>query len=358
MSDRGIVNDVHVVVATTRFADDLRALTEQHGFRVDAIYPADAPSTAIVSAHGVRLRLEQRNEPHPVHLHLISDDLDGRRQLPGGSTIEFKPFTTTYELVDNQPSLVFSHDDGERGAGRAGMRYRDLIPDRWGGRFVASHIVIPDGGPVPDYVHFHKIRFQVIFVKSGWVRLVYEDQGDPFVMVAGDCVLQPPEIRHRVLESSPGLEVIEVGCPALHETIADWSTPLPNPPGDGRGFDPDRRWDGQAFVRHVADGAPWHPWRLAGWEYRDSGIAEATAGLAGVGVIRTHRTDVDDTATTVASDEFELLVVLDGAVTFRSDEATERLVESSSVAVPPGVRYGLVDPEPGSEILVVTLPGR
>ena len=27
-----------------------------------------------------------------------------------------------------------------------------------------------------DYVHFHRIRFQMIFVASGWVDVVYEDQ--------------------------------------------------------------------------------------------------------------------------------------------------------------------------------------
>ena len=51
--------------------------------------------------------------------------------------------------------------------------------------------------------------------------VVYEDQGEPFVMREGDLVLQPPEIRHRVLESSPGLEVIEIGAPAVHATFAD-----------------------------------------------------------------------------------------------------------------------------------------
>ena len=359
MTDTARIHDAHVVVATTRFADDLAALTEQHGFRVDAIYPADSPSTAIVSAHGVRLRLEQSDDSQPVRLHLISDDATGVHELPGGSTIEFRPFTTTYDLVENRPSLVFSHDDGERGAGRAGMRYRDLIPDRWGGRFVASHIVIPDGGPVPDYVHFHKVRFQVIFVKSGWVRLVYEDQGEPFVMVAGDCVLQPPEIRHRVLESSPGLEVIEVGCPALHETIADWSMPLPNDRPAGRDFDPGRAWEGQTFVRHVADGAAHRPWRLAGWEYRDSGIAAGTGGLAGVGVVRRDGRPASDDASTVASAEFELLVVLSGAVTFEAVDAaiSERLEESSSVAVPPGTEYRLRAPTTGCEVLMVALPG-
>src|SRR6185436_13024852 len=105
--------------------------------------------------------------------------------------------------------------------GRAGMRYRDLIPGRQGGRFIASHIAIPEGGPVADYVHHHFVRVQLIYCHRGWVRVVYEDQGAPFMLEAGDCVLQPPGIRHRVLESSVGLEVIEIGSPAVHETFAD-----------------------------------------------------------------------------------------------------------------------------------------
>ena len=108
------------------------------------------------------------------------------------------------------------------------MLYRDLIPGRLGGRYIASHITIPEGGPVADWVHYHRVAFQMIYVRRGWVRVVYEDQGEPFVMHAGDLVLQPPEIRHRVLESSPGLEVIEIGCPALHETLADHELELPN----------------------------------------------------------------------------------------------------------------------------------
>ena len=82
---------------------------------------------------------------------------------------------------------------------------------------------------MPDYVHRHRVRFQLIYCYRGSVRVVYEDQGPPFVLQAGDAVLQPPEIRHRVLESSAGLEVIEVSCPAEHETLADldWSCPRP-----------------------------------------------------------------------------------------------------------------------------------
>ena len=133
------------------------------------------------------------------------------------------------------------------------MLYRDLIPSRLGGRYIASHITIPEGGPVADWVHFHRIAFQMIYVRRGWVRVVYEDQGEPFVMEAGDLVLQPPEIRHRVLESSPGLEVVEITCPALHETFADHDMSLPN----GR-VDRHRHFGGQQLPssrreRHAVD---------------------------------------------------------------------------------------------------------
>jgi quercetin dioxygenase-like cupin family protein len=343
------VRDAHVVLATDHFDADFDALTAQHGFRVDAIFPADAPTTAIVSAHGVRLRLESSAAARPLTLHLLTDAGTGSHTLPGGSRLEYRPFTTDYVMPPASPSLVISHDSGESGVGRAGMRYRGLLPDRWGGTFVASHITIPDGGPVPDYVHFHKVRFQVIFVKTGWVRLVYEDQGEPFVMVAGECVLQPPQIRHRVLESSPGLEVIEIGTPALHDTIADWSLELPN----GRG-DASRDWSGQRFVRHLAADAPYQPWRILGWEYRDTGIGEATGGLAGVRVARATagRSDL------VAHDtEFAMLVVLRGEVTFETGRGSgERLRENSSVAIPGGVAYRLVDATADCELLDVTLP--
>ena len=262
------------------------------------------------------------------------------------------PAPSGFELPDSHPSLVVVHDDGESGVGRAGMRYRDLLPGRWGGRFISSHITIPDGGPVPDYVHYHRIRFQMIFVKSGWVRLVYEDQGLPFVLHAGAGVLQPPEIRHRVLESSPGLEVIEIGCPAEHETIADWSLTLPTP-----SVDEDRDFGGQRFVRHVAADAPVMPWRLAGWLCRDTGIGAATDGLAGARVARPADASTGRSPAVSHDTEYCQLIVLAGTVTLEAagaDPAT--LHESDSAAIPGGTEYRLVAPTDDCEVLDVTLP--
>ena len=366
-------HDAEVVVATPRFGEDLELLLGELGFRIESIWPADAPSTAVVSGHGVRLRLIASPDSAPVTLRLPDGgpETGTTVTLAGGSSIERRPTRPPVEIPPNQPSLTISHakrdhdddrhddrdtnaepGDGHEHAGRAGMRYRDLIPDRWGGRFIASVISIPEGGPVPDYVHFHRIRFQLIAVKRGWVRVVYEGQGEPFVLHAGDCVIQPPTIRHRVLEASPGLQVVEVTTPAVHETIADWATDLPDEPGD-----PDREWYGQRFVRHIARDAELQPWRAAGWMCRESGVADATSGLAGVRFALPAADAADAGETMVADGEFTLLVVLTGDVSFVADgRPPVLLTDGSSVAIPNGVTYRLDAPSPDCELLDLTLP--
>ena len=232
---------------------DLNAALEEWrgaGFRLDSIYPADEPHTALLTRAGETIRVSTR----PDH--------------PGPAD----------ELPQFRPEFVLTRADKSAATGRAGMLYRDLIPSRLGGRYIASHITIPRGGPVPDWVHFHRIAFQVIYVRRGWVRVVYEDQGEPFVMEPGDLVLQPPEIRHRVLESSPGLEVIEITCPALHETCADHRLDLPN------AENPEREFGGQRFLRHVAARTPWT--EFDGGEAQETGIGDATNGLAKVRTVR------------------------------------------------------------------------
>lgn len=336
------------------------------GFRVDAIRPADSPAQAVVSGHGINLRLEAADRGAvPPTLQVVCDDpaaVAGPtavaagdalvRRSPDGTTLRFVPADPPIVVPEGEPSFVLCRDDPAAWhTGRAGMRYRDLIPGRQGGRFIASHIAIPDGGPVPDYVHFHKIRFQMIFCRRGWVKVAYEDQGEPILMEAGDCVLQPPRIRHRVLESSPGLEVVEIGCPADHETIADHGLALPT----GRDL-PERDFSGQRYVFHRAATATWRPWRTAGYEYRDIGIAAATDDLAGARVVRPCG-PIDPTPW-AHDGEFLFVFVLDGSVTLVRDGAgPERLGSGDSVVLPAGLGHALTDPAPGTELLEVSLPG-
>ena len=250
--------------------------------------------------------------------------------------------------------LERASDDASWSQGRAGMRYRDLIPDRQGGRFVASHIQIPTAGPVPDYVHFHKIRFQMIYCYRGWARLVYEDQGEPFVMRAGDCVLQPPRIRHRVLESSDALEVIELGCPALHETCADPDVALPtNVVAPGRDF------GGQRFVHHQQADASWTASK-DGFERRRFGFTEATDGLAEGSVARVaagHHQPGNGDERRSHHGELLFVFVLDGAVTLRrAGDADEPLHPGDCFTMPADEAFALVHRSADLELLEVALP--
>ena len=245
-------------------------------------------------------------------------------------------------LKDNTPWVI----------GRAGMRYRDLIPGRLGGSIIASHIRIPDAGPVPDMVHYHTVGFQLIFCYSGWVRLVYEDQGEPFVLRAGDCVIQPPRIRHRVLESSDNLQVIEIGVPAEHVTTLDHEMALPTPD-----LNPDRDFGGQRFCRSEGDQAVWTPWRLDGFVARETGIGTATAGVASVQVARA----VGPTHGQVTSHTSDILFafVLSGAVTLRGDgQGAHALTEGDAFVIPPHLKTSLVDASTDLQLLEVSLPAK
>jgi quercetin dioxygenase-like cupin family protein len=300
--------------------DRALALFSRLGFRLDTIFPADDPTVAAISGHGTRVRLVRAGASDPGD--------------PG-------------EVPAVRPSFVVQRaGDLAWCTGRAGMLYRDLIPDRQGGRYIASHIQIPGGGPVPDYVHFHAIQFQIIYCYKGWVRLVYEDQGEPFVMQAGECVLQPPRIRHRVLEASPGLEVVELGVPAVHATHVDHERALPT-----EVVRADRDFEGQRFVRFLPATARFTAARLPGFDACELGIAAATRGLASVHVVRA-RTPGRFTARHDAELVFHF--VLRGELTL-DDEY--RLAAADAFVVPAGRRFGWSDASADLELLEVALPG-
>ena len=296
-----------VVLGCDDLDEAIELFTSGLGLRLDMITPADDPRLAVLSGHGRRIRLERRGDRPVV--------------MPDVPEIE----------------LTRAAADDVGGVGRAGMRYRDLLPSRRGGRFIASHITIPGAGPVPDYVHHHDVRLQFIYCLRGWVRVVYEDQGPPFLLGAGDCVLQPPGIRHRVLESSAGLEVLEVTGPAEHPTHVDHDLALPT-----SSVDRDRLFGQQRFVRHRAGGAAWVPWRAVGFEACETGIGGATSGVVDV---RTVRTLTAGASTPAMRHDGELLFwfVVAGSGTVRVDgRADVVLGRDDAVALPAGVDLALV----------------
>lgn len=362
-----VEKSVQVVLRCSSLADSVRFLTSELGFEVRMIMPAEDPTVAVLSAPDCVLRLEQvgagAERPAPARVRILCD-LDA---LPSGAPRVLEgPDSLSVEIAALHPPLIVPETIQEfvltrRGsvsdwhAGRADMLYRDLIPSRLGGRFTASHILIPTCGPVPDYVHYHRVRFQMIFCKSGWVRVCYEDQGDPITLGAGDCVLQPPEIRHRVLESSQGLEVIEISCPAAHETWSDPGMTLPT----GRKA-PEREFNGQRFVCHAARKAIWKASRFRGFEQRDMGIGEATNGLAGARVLRSYGGAVADprggAPRNAHGGEFAFYFVLAGTSVLESAALGDHDLSPDDSCVLPAWADCTIRPTAGLELLEVTLP--
>ena len=345
-------------IPTSDLRADIPFFTRTLNLRMDMIYPADDPQVAVFSGHGVRLRIETGASEAPVTLRILCDDpsssAGGNVDLvaPNGTKVEIRTAHTPMVMPETQHSFVVRRlsDQAPWVIGRAGMHYRDLIPDRLGGSIIASHIRIPDGGPVPDMVHYHTVGFQLIFCYRGWVDLVYEDQGEPFRLKAGNCVIQPPEIRHKVIYASDNIEVIEIGVPAEHVTTIDHDMTLPNGPAD-----PARKFQGQSFVHHKADAAQWSSFRLPGFVSRDTEIADHTANVAGVHVVRPnsgvtewthHRCDILFTFV------MEGRMVLEG-----SDRDPVELAPGDAFVIPPGMatRYRAVDDD--LELLEVSLPG-
>ena len=356
-----VPHNVHAAEVTLPSQDltaDLEFYTRVLGFRLDTIFPADDPAVATLSGHGLRLCLDRQARVAPGALRLLCADPDA---LAGGLRHLTAPNGVSIDLVGATPALVTpptAHafvvrrlkDNTPWVIGRAGMHYRDLIPGRLGGSIIASHIRIPDAGPVPDMVHYHTVGFQLIFCCSGWVRLVYEDQGPPFVLGAGDCVIQPPQIRHRVLESAENLQVIEIGVPAEHITTIDHDMTLPT-----THVNPQRVFGGQTFCHSEASRAVWTPWRLQGFDARDTGIGAATGGVASVHVARPDGTGAGE-VTSHASDIL-FTFVLSGTVTLLGEgQGAHALDEGDAFVIPPGLKTSLTGASADLSLLEVSLP--
>jgi hypothetical protein len=231
------------------------------------------------------------------------------------------------------------------------MEYLDLVPDRLGGRLIASRIRLTHGGPVADTVHFHRIEFQLIYCLGGRIKVVYEDQGPAFWLEPGDCVLQPPEIRHRVLEAEPGSEVLEVSLPAEHETWIDHQLSLPNDR-----LDTERVFGGQRFVRHIASVAEWNVFYEGRVSYRDTGIADATLGAASVNVLRVPPDATEPVALTSARTGVEFLYVCAGRLELvESDVVLNDVNDGAGIVVPdrPGILRTF---HPGTTAICVQIP--
>jgi hypothetical protein len=100
-------------------------------------------------------------------------------------------------------------------------QYRDLGIAGATRGMVRAHVIrmIPPCDPQEvSKRHFHEVDFQMVYELKGWIKGEYEGAG-VVTMREGSCWLQPPKIKHSVLDYSDDCELLEIIMPADFATV-------------------------------------------------------------------------------------------------------------------------------------------
>ena len=104
---------------------------------------------------------------------------------------------------------------------RTYAQYRDLGMSKATNGLLQAHVIrlVPPCDPaVVSKRHFHDVDVQMIYVLKGWIRSEFEGQGE-VTMRKGAAWLQPPRIKHTVLDYSDDCELLEIITPADFKTV-------------------------------------------------------------------------------------------------------------------------------------------
>jgi hypothetical protein len=104
---------------------------------------------------------------------------------------------------------------------RSYAKYRDLDIASATNGLARAHVIkmLPPCEPAEvSKRHYHDVEFQMIYVLKGWIKGEYEGAGI-LTMREGSCWLQPPRIKHSVLDYSDDCELLEIIMPADFETV-------------------------------------------------------------------------------------------------------------------------------------------
>jgi mannose-6-phosphate isomerase-like protein (cupin superfamily) len=136
-----------------------------------------------------------------------------------------EPGPKTARLKTAAPAQRFTVSHlNEKDFKRDGLRpyafYRDLGISGATGGLAQAHVIrlIP---PCTDEVrkrHTHAVELQLVYVLKGWMKNEFDGHGEQ-LMREGSCWLQPPNIRHTVLDYSDDCEVLEIIVPAEFKTV-------------------------------------------------------------------------------------------------------------------------------------------
>jgi len=166
--------------------------------------------------------------------HETAQGKTGRAGLADGAEdfVEQQDFAVVEQDVGAKPkrkaaprkqTFVASHlnPNAFEGGLRSYAKYRDLGMAAATNGLAVAHVIkmIPPCDPaVVSKRHYHDVEFQMIYVLKGWIKGEYDGAGE-VTMVEGSCWLQPPKIKHTVLDYSHDCELLEIILPAEFDTV-------------------------------------------------------------------------------------------------------------------------------------------
>ncbi|SVB63799.1 uncharacterized protein METZ01_LOCUS216653, partial [marine metagenome] len=91
--DKENIETAEILLPCNNLDETLQFFIDKLGFKMESIAPAEKPSIAVISGHGIRLRLEPGNNPDPGSINLLCSDpatvADGKLELtaPNGTRV-------------------------------------------------------------------------------------------------------------------------------------------------------------------------------------------------------------------------------------------------------------------------------
>lgn len=114
----------------------------------------------------------------------------------------------------------FRAEDFKTDGLRSYAKYRDLGMSKATNGLLQAHVIrlLPPCDPkVVSKRHYHDVDLQMIYVLKGWIKGEYD--GQVVTMREGAAWLQPPRIKHTVLDYSDDCELLEMIVPADFKTV-------------------------------------------------------------------------------------------------------------------------------------------
>jgi hypothetical protein len=150
-----------------------------------------------------------------------SSKMSARRRLAAAKA-KAKPKSKA-KAAPRKQTFVASHlnPNAFEGGLRTYAKYRDLGMAAATNGLAVAHVIkmIPPCDPaVVSKRNYHDVEFQMIYVLKGWIKGEYDGAGE-VTMVEGSCWLQPPKIKHTVLDYSDDCELLEIILPAEFDTV-------------------------------------------------------------------------------------------------------------------------------------------